>query len=109
MTQSVVVQGKLRRREDPGGAEPRALPAAQCPFSFLPLPDRSGPVRKPGRLLLLGLGAEGARRGQPGTGPRPEGPLTCPQAPPTEEQGVPPSLIWPMYVVRDLASQYLRF
>ena len=70
MTQSVVLQGKLRREgEGPAGAAPRGLVSRLMSVPFLPLRDRSRPVRKPDRLLFLGLGAEGARRGQPGTRP----------------------------------------
>lgn len=51
-------------------------------FSLFPAAGRSRAVREPDRLLLLGPGAEGARRGQPGTPPaRPEPPDPLPGTP----------------------------
>lgn len=76
MTQSVVVQGKLRQKgEGLVGTEPRGLVFSLMSilFSF----HHSRPVRKPDWLLLLGPGVEGARRGQPGAGPALQEPLSC--------------------------------
>lgn len=76
MTQSVVVQGELRRADgDLVAAESSRLVSCLMFYSLSFLSSgRSRPVRKPDRLLLLGPGTKGARRGQPGTHPQPRTP-----------------------------------
>lgn len=74
MTQSVVVQGELPQPRGRVVPEPGHLLTFLMLFSLSLAAGCSRTVREPDRLLLLGPGAQGARRGQPGT--RPHLPVT---------------------------------
>lgn len=93
MTQSVVVQGELPPSAGTGvAAEPCHLVAFLMHSSLFLAAGCSRTVREPDRLLLLGPGAQGACRGQPGT--RPLLPVTGPASRGHLRFGVGGGVLW---------------